>query len=130
MHMTVAPKRMTVLRCLLVATLSLLVAAGCSGEQTEHLPGEPTQGKRLIRDYGCGSCHIVPNVPGANGRVGPPLDRMAKRAYIGGVITNTPEHMVRWIMAPEAVDPRTAMPNLGVSESDARDITAYLYTLK
>lgn len=50
--------------------------------------------------------------------------------YIAGLLTNTPEHMVRRIMDPPAVDPRTAMPDMDVTEDDARDIAAYLYTLR
>jgi cytochrome c1 len=66
--------------------------------------------------------------PGNN--VGPPLDRIATRGYIAGVLANTPQNMVRWLRDPPAVDARTAMPDLGLSEAEARDIAAYLYTLK
>jgi hypothetical protein len=61
---------------------------------------------------------------------GPPLWAMADRGYIGGVLPNTQSDMVRWIRNPPAVKPRTLMPNLGVTESDARDIAAYLSTLR
>jgi cytochrome c1 len=37
---------------------------------------------------------------------------------------------MRWIRDPPGVDAKTAMPRLGVTEPDARDIAAYLYTLK
>jgi cytochrome c1 len=36
--------------------------------------------------------------------------------------------MERWIRDPQHVSPGTAMPDLGVGEGDARDITAFLYT--
>jgi cytochrome c1 len=62
--------------------------------------------------------------------VGPPLDRVGTRQYLGGVILNSPENMVQWLRAPQAISPQTAMPDLGVTERDARDIAAYLYTLK
>ena len=80
--------------------------------------------------YGCGSCHTIPDVPGANTVVGPPLWGMADRAYIGGVLPNTEEAMVRWLMNPQAEATRTAMPNLYVTEEDARHMTAFLYTLR
>jgi cytochrome c len=35
--------------------------------------------------------------------------------------------MVRWIVNPPAVDSLTAMPALGVTPREARDIAAYLY---
>lgn len=92
--------------------------------------GDPSQGPALIRSYGCAQCHTIPGVDGANGLVGPPLAGIANRVYIGGVLTNTPDHMVRWIMNPKAVDAKTAMPYLGVTEDQARHIAAYLYTLR
>jgi len=45
------------------------------------------------------------------------------------VLTNTPEHMVEWLEDPPRVDSLTAMPNMGVTRRDARDIAAFLYTL-
>lgn len=38
--------------------------------------------------------------------------------------------MIRWIVDPKGVDSLTAMPVTGVSEGEARDIAAYLYTLR
>jgi len=52
---------------------------------------------------------------------------MAERAWVAGVLPNEPAALVRWIVDPRAVDPRTAMPDLGVSEAEARDMAAYLY---
>jgi cytochrome c1 len=49
---------------------------------------------------------------------------------VAGEVPNTPRFMVRWIENPQAIEPGTAMPNLGVSDAQARDIAAYLYTLR
>jgi cytochrome c1 len=38
--------------------------------------------------------------------------------------------MMKWIQRPQEVDPKNAMPNMGVTDQDARDIAAYLYTLR
>ena len=92
--------------------------------------GEPGRGKQVIRQYGCASCHTIPGIPGANALVGPSLEQIASRMYIAGVLSNTPENMLRWLQNPPAVDPLTAMPNLGVTEADARDMAGYLYTLR
>jgi cytochrome c2 len=92
--------------------------------------GDPERGRAMLRKYGCQSCHSIPGVAGANGLVGPPLGGVASRSYIAGVLPNTPEHMMRWIEDPKGVDSLTAMPNVGVTETDARHITAYLYTLR
>lgn len=92
--------------------------------------GDPDRGEAAITQYGCSSCHTIPGIRGANALVGPPLNQMAMRTYIGGVLQNTPRNMVTWIKNPPGVDPKTAMPNLHVTESDARDIASYLYTLQ
>jgi len=91
---------------------------------------DAVRGKMALRQYACTTCHRVPGVVGDHPPVGPPLDRIATRTFIGGVLPNTPENMVRWLRSPQTVDPRTAMPDLGVSERDAWDMAAYLYTLK
>jgi cytochrome c len=91
--------------------------------------GDPGRGKAAIEWYGCASCHTIPGVPG-DANVGPPLDRVGGRVYIAGVLTNTPDNMARWVKNQPEVDPKTAMPNLGVTDADLTDITSYLYTLR
>lgn len=80
--------------------------------------------------YGCGSCHVIPGVSGARGTVGPSLAGLRNRAYVAGVLPNQPASLVRWLMDPTVHAPQTAMPDLGVTESEARDMAAYLYTLE
>ena len=92
--------------------------------------GDPARGPAIMRKYGCQTCHTIPGVYGADGLVGPPLGGIASRSYLGGVLPNTPANMMQWIRDPKAVDSLTAMPNTGVSDSDARHIAAYLYTLR
>ena len=90
--------------------------------------GNPKRGEALFIQYGCGSCHAMSDVRTATGMVGPPLDGIAVRVIIAGHLANTPDNMERWLENPQQVSPGTAMPNLNVSEGDARDITAFLYT--
>jgi len=90
--------------------------------------GDSRRGEAMFIQYGCGSCHSLQNVRTATGNVGPPLDGIALRVIIAGHLANKPENMERWIRNPQHVSPGTAMPDLGVSEGDARDITAFLYT--
>lgn len=85
---------------------------------------------QLIRQNGCGACHQIPGIEDANGFVGPPLNTIGRRIYIAGVARNTPEAMIGWLENPQAIVPGNAMPNMGLSEEDARDIAAYLYTLR
>lgn len=91
--------------------------------------GDAVAGRRAIDQYLCATCHAIPGIVGANRHVGPPLAGIAKRQYIAGVLPNKPENMVHWIRFPQQVAPLSAMPDLGVSDKDARDIAAYLYNL-
>src|SRR5258705_1981845 len=86
------------------------------------------KGSFELANYGCDICYSIPGVPTATATVGPPLARIGLRTYLAGRIDNTPENMIRWIRQPLSVDPQTAMPETGVTESDGRDIAAYLYT--
>ena len=88
------------------------------------------RGKRAIHQYLCVTCHGIPGIVGPNAPVGPPLEGIGSRAFIAGVLPNTPENMVRWLRAPQSIDADTAMPDLGVTERDARDIAAYLESLE
>jgi cytochrome c len=84
-------------------------------------------GRRLIASYGCGSCHSIPGVPGADSKAAPPLHQFYQRTYIAGRLPNTEENLVRWIQDPQQIEPGTAMPTLGVTEDEAVAIGAYLY---
>jgi mono/diheme cytochrome c family protein len=93
-------------------------------------PPDAGRGRRAIEQYGCVTCHVIPGVVGPNFPVGPPLAGVAERVMLGGVLPNSPENLALWIRAPQSFAPRSAMPNLGVREQDARDIAAFLATLK
>jgi cytochrome c2 len=90
--------------------------------------GDSIRGIHAFGRYGCGGCHAVKGAPQAAGTVGPPLDGVGARAMIAGRLENKPDNLIKWIVDPQAVSPGTAMPRLGVSEGDARDIAAFLYT--
>lgn len=112
----------------------LLGAAGCVTDKLADAAtltnGDPRRGQLEIRNWGCGTCHTIGGVPGAVGKVGPVLDGLAERAYIAGVVPNTPDNLIRWIENPKKIDPKTAMPNLDVPPGIARDMAAYVYTLR
>ncbi len=62
--------------------------------------------------------------------LGPSLSGFANRQPIAGVVPDTSDNLLRRIQDPREVKPGTAMPNLGVTESDARNIAASLYALR
>jgi cytochrome c2 len=108
-------------------------AAGCAGGSEPYRQvagGDPGRGARAIEARGCGSCHSIPGIHDARGTVGPPLDAFGRRGFIAGELANTPANLVRWIENPQAVEPGTAMPDLGIPPAEARSIAAYLYTLR
>lgn len=119
-----------------VAIAALVVA--CRGNNptyavayTPHVSGgNAERGADVIEQYGCGSCHTIPGVRNAKGLVGPPLLWWSRRTFIAGELPNTPENLVRWVRSPQSVEPQTAMPTLGLSDQQARDVAAYLYTLR
>lgn len=100
-----------------------------AASQSVH-DGNAERGAEVMALYGCGGCHVIPGITGARGTVGPNLAGFAERAYVGGVLPNTPGGLVRWLVDPPKHAPETAMPDLDVTEADARDMAAYLYTLK
>lgn len=106
--------------------------SGCDG--WTHRPrssfGNIEEGSKLIREFGCGTCHSIPGVEGADGTVGPPLDAVGRRTYLAGTLLNTPDNMMKWIRDPQRFAPGTVMPNMGLSSAQARDVTAYLQTLQ
>ena len=112
-----------------------VLLGGCvGGNKTRtyrvRMDGNPRQGKQLLQSYGCVSCHTIPGVRGARGVVGPPLMFFSRRTMIAGELPNSPDNLVHWIRDPKSVEAGTAMPNLGVTNDDAHDIAAYLYTLE
>lgn len=113
--------------------LLLLLAAACVpselGRVQKIVPdGDAAAGREAILQYGCSACHMIPGIPNATSYVGPPLNQYEYRHYIAGNMPNTPENLIYWIRFPQSVEPGTAMPDLGVTEEDARNIAAYLYT--
>jgi mono/diheme cytochrome c family protein len=100
-----------------------------SGTLDESFGGDVKAGRRATEQYLCATCHTIPGIVGASRQVGPPLNGVGRRKFIGGILSNTPENMVRWLQDPQQFDPLSAMPALGLTEKDARDIAAFLYTL-
>jgi cytochrome c1 len=89
--------------------------------------GDPGRGALLVGRYSCGACHQIPDVEDANGLVGPPLGAFSRRTMIAGLLPNTPPNLVLWLRHPQSVTPGNAMPDLGLTDAQARDIAAYLY---
>jgi cytochrome c len=121
----------------LVVIVSVVTAAGggvawSARQQAERVAramtgGDPARAPAIMRRYGCGGCHTIPGLAGADGQVGAPLTGLVHRVYVGGVANNSPDNLIKWIVSPQTFAPRTAMPATGITEAEARDVAAYLY---
>ena len=125
-----------------IAILILLLVAAATGgavvvQRTKHTEaegrardltgGDPKHGTVLARELGCVACHVMPGVRGPRSRVAPPLEDFAHRAFIGGAAENTAGNLQQFLRDPRSVAPKSAMPNLRLTEAQARDLAAYLY---
>jgi cytochrome c len=134
------PKPWATLALIVFLAVAALLLAGYSRNEVQRANdisaairatgGNPHRGKEKIRYYGCGACHTIPGIEEAAGKVGPPLSDFALRVYIAGEVPNTPDNLQHWIMNPHTIEQHTAMPEMGVSSEDSKDIAAYLYTLR
>jgi cytochrome c2 len=120
-----------------IASLLLVLFSSCTSaheralvEAKSSVGGDPERGAFLIQRYGCGGCHLIPGVAGAGGKAAPSLEHLAGRTYISGSLPNTPQNVMRWIKSPHSILPGTKMPELGISDTDARDIATYLWSLR
>ncbi len=127
------------MRSLLLIVLSVACTVACDPHRESKnratqimtaTGGTPERGRAAIRKYGCYTCHTIPGITQANALVGPPLIHWSKRVYIAGELPNTPENLMKWIQHPPQVEPKTAMPDMGVTDQDSRDIAAYLYSIE
>ena len=117
---------------LLPALLALALAA-CQedgGRAASDPGGDKERGAELIASHGCGACHRIPGIRGADGVVGPPLDEFGRRVYVAGMLPNTPDGLVEWLLDPQKIVPGNAMPAVGLSEDEARDVASYLHDLR
>ncbi len=104
----------------------------------QALNPQEQQGVKVILQRGCGSCHTIPNIPGASGTIGPNLGpngdilavRNRKTLAGGAVPNNSVDDLAKWILDPPSLKPGTAMPKLGLTPDEAAAAAAYLYSIQ
>ena len=97
---------------------------------TTAAPYSIEQAQITLRQYACDTCHIIGDMVGPYTHVGPSLENWHRRKFIAGVLPNTPDNLVRWIMDPQEVSAHTLMPDLNVTEPHARTMARYLLQTK
>jgi mono/diheme cytochrome c family protein len=98
----------------------------CEGRRDDH-PPPIADGAVVMRQYACHACHVIQGVVGPDIHVGPKLERWPTRASIAGGLPNTPANLVRFIRAPQSHVAGSLMPDLGVTEADARVMADFLF---
>ena len=84
---------------------------------------EVSRGAKLYAQYACSSCHST--------GIAPDLTHVGSRSIIAaGAISNTPAHMEQWLLNPDSIKPGVHMPNFQFTNAQARDLTAYLESLR
>ena len=116
----------------IVAVVLAFALAGCDAGAPPQADeaGDPDRGRAVIASVGCGLCHVIPGVAGAAGIVAPSLKHFALRTLIGGVHVNEPQVLISWVSDAPGLSPDTGMPAMPITEQEARDVAAYLYTLR
>lgn len=91
--------------------------------------GDPARGLAVIQAVGCAACHKTPGVAWPVGRTGGDLAGFGARPMIARRLPNQPDVLMRWLIDAPSMDPGTAMPPMPLTQAQARDVAAYLYSL-
>ncbi len=91
---------------------------------------DPARGLQVIADVGCGACHRIPGLRWPRGTVGPALDGFGDASLVAGHLPRRPDIVAAFVRDAPAVLPGTSMPAMPLTERDARDVAAYLLTLR
>ncbi len=116
----------------LAALAPLLSLAACKAPPDARQPmprGDPERGRIAMERVGCGACHDIPGV-WPRGKVGPALDRFAQQSLIAGRLPNRPDRLALFLRDAPSLVPGTAMPAMPMTEEEAHDAAAYLYSLR
>ncbi|MBI3766398.1 MAG: c-type cytochrome [Ignavibacteriales bacterium] len=90
--------------------------------------GNAAHGKELVETIGCKGCHVVGDDTRMRQERGFSYDVAPELTRAGSKLD--PDWMFEWIKNPRQYRPTTRMPNLRLTDQEARDVVAYLVTLK
>jgi L-cysteine S-thiosulfotransferase len=121
----------------MICAILLSVGLGASACAAPVIPfeqgvprGDPASGRRLIAALACTSCHAIPGLPRPHGNVGPSLAGIGSRAFVAGMLPNRPAVLVRFVRDAPSLVPATGMPRMPLDDRQARDVAAFLATLR
>jgi mono/diheme cytochrome c family protein/uncharacterized coiled-coil protein SlyX len=90
--------------------------------------GVPARGEGLVETIGCKGCHVVGGDQRMREERGTSYDVAPELSWVGG--KTNPDWLFDWLKNPRHFHPNTRMPSLRLSDGEARDIVAYLVSLK
>jgi sulfur-oxidizing protein SoxX len=118
------------MRTVAIAALTLVCACADKSDPPRPIAGaDPARGLVVMESVGCGACHAIPGVKWPTGTVGGSLNGFAERPLIAGRLPNQPDTLVAWLKDAPSLSPTTGMPPMPITEAQARDVAAYLYSL-
>lgn len=118
------------MRTVAIAALTLVCACADKTAAPRPIAGaDPERGLAVMEQAGCGACHDVPGLDWPRGTVGGPLAGFGSRTLIAGRFPNQPDILVTWLRDAPSLSPTTGMPPMPITDAQARDVAAYLYTL-
>ncbi len=91
---------------------------------------DAAEGRTRFTQLTCANCH---NITGVNRQkqYAPDLTHLASRRMLAAErLPNTADNLRQWLHEPNLIKPDCLMPNLNLSESDLKALTAYLETLE
>jgi len=90
--------------------------------------GSAQRGKLLVETVGCLGCHVIGDDTRMRNSRGLSYDIAPELTRVGSKVN--PDWLYEWIRNPRQYRPDARMPSLRLSEQEARDVVAYLMTLK
>jgi cytochrome c oxidase subunit II len=83
-----------------------------------------TAGQKVFLSSGCVACHNIDGVTKPHPAIGPNLTHFGSRGLIaGGVLSNTPDNLTRWILHAQDVKPDSDMPSFDGSPGSQGNLT-------
>ena len=88
------------------------------------------RGQQVFLRSACVMCHAINGTP-AGSNIGPNLTHIGGRNTIAaGTLSNTREHLARWIINSQYIKPGNKMPENNLSQADLEPLLDYLQSLK
>ncbi|MDA0986372.1 MAG: c-type cytochrome [Bacteroidetes bacterium] len=90
--------------------------------------GSVEKGKITFSQVGCKACHVIGDDIKVREARGTQYDIAPELTHVAGKLS--PDFIFDWIKNPRHYNPESKMPNLRLSDQEARDVVAYLQTMK